>query len=130
MNPTAADDLPAATKLSVDRTRLAYERTLMAWVRTATSLISFGFTIYKFFQYREQGERQAVDTMIGPRGLALILIGIGLAGLVLATLEHRRNMVSLRSEYGQLVPYSLATLIAGFVGLLGILGLLAVAFRQ
>jgi putative membrane protein len=130
MNPTAADDLPAATKLSVDRTRLAHERTLMAWVRTATSLISFGFTIYKFFQYREQGERQAVDTMIGPRGLALILIGIGLAGLVLATLEHRRNMVSLRSEYGQLVPYSLATLIAGFVGLLGILGLLAVAFRQ
>ena len=32
----------------MDRTRLAYERTLMAWVRTATSLISFGFTIYKF----------------------------------------------------------------------------------
>ena len=23
----------------------------MAWVRTAASLISFGFTIYKFFQF-------------------------------------------------------------------------------
>ena len=23
----------------------------MAWVRTATSLISFGFTIFKFFQF-------------------------------------------------------------------------------
>jgi putative membrane protein len=130
MNPTSAGDLPTATKLSVDRTRLAHERTLMAWVRTATSLISFGFTIYKFFQYREQGDRQAVETMIGPRGLALILIGIGLTGLVLATLDHRRSMVILRSEYGQLVPYSLGTLIAGFVGLLGILGLLAVVFRQ
>ena len=43
--------LPDATKLAVERTRLAYERTLMAWVRTSTSLISFGFTIYKFFQY-------------------------------------------------------------------------------
>ena len=28
---------------------VALDRTLMAWVRTATSLISFGFTIYKFF---------------------------------------------------------------------------------
>jgi uncharacterized membrane protein YidH (DUF202 family) len=35
--------------LSIKRTRLSYDRTLMAWIRTATSLISFGFTIYKFF---------------------------------------------------------------------------------
>ena len=40
--------LDSSTRLAVDRTRLAHERTLMAWVRTATSLISFGFTIYKF----------------------------------------------------------------------------------
>ena len=39
-----------STNLSVDRTRLSYERTLMSWVRTSTSLITFGFTIYKFFQ--------------------------------------------------------------------------------
>ena len=46
MSPEA---LPLNNQLALDRTRLAYERTLMAWVRTATSLISFGFTIYKFF---------------------------------------------------------------------------------
>lgn len=131
MNTTTAADLPAATKLAVDRTRLAHERTLMAWVRTATSLISFGFTIYKFFQYlRERGEGDAVETLIGPRGFALLMIGIGLTALVLATMEHRRNMRGLRTEYGHLVPYSLATVIAGLIGLLGILGLLAVAFRQ
>ncbi len=33
------------------RTSMASDRTLMAWVRTALSMISFGFTIYKFFQY-------------------------------------------------------------------------------
>jgi putative membrane protein len=46
---TEAPRIPDATKLAVERTRLAYERTLMAWVRTATSLISFGFTLFKFF---------------------------------------------------------------------------------
>src|SRR4051794_10744475 len=46
---------PDAAELAVDRTWLGYERTLMAWVRTAASLISFGFSIYKFFQF-EKGE--------------------------------------------------------------------------
>jgi len=40
--------------LALDRTRLAAERTLMAWVRTALSMISFGFTIYKFLQVLQQ----------------------------------------------------------------------------
>jgi putative membrane protein len=57
------------------------------------------------------------------------MIGIGLTALVLATVEHRRNMEALRKEYGHLVSYSLATLVAGLIGLLGVLGLLAVGFR-
>lgn len=53
MAPLADKSMTASesrTHLAVGRTRLAYERTMMAWVRTATSLIIFGFSIYKFFQ--------------------------------------------------------------------------------
>jgi uncharacterized membrane protein YidH (DUF202 family) len=46
----------ASTQLAAERTRLAYERTLMAWVRTGTSLITFGFTIYKFFEEFRKAE--------------------------------------------------------------------------
>ncbi len=132
MGATSGADLPAATKLAVDRTRLAHERTLMAWVRTSTSLISFGFTIYKFFQYlSENRQGAAAETLIGPRGFALLMIGIGLAALILATVEHRRGLRALRAEYGgDLVAYSIATVIAALIGLLGVLGLLAVTFRQ
>ena len=42
--------MDASTRLSYERTMLSHDRTLMSWVRTATSLITFGFTIYKFFQ--------------------------------------------------------------------------------
>lgn len=124
--------LPDATRLAVDRTRLAHERTLMAWVRTATSLISFGFATYKFFQFMREHELEApADGLIGPRGFALLMIGIGLTALGLATLEHRRSLQGLRTGYGDLlVPSSLAAVVAALVGVLGVLLLLAVAFRQ
>ena len=121
--------LPDATKLAVDRTRLAHDRTLMAWVRTATSLISFGFTMYKFFQYLHDNRPGAPERMIGPRGFAMMMITIGLAGLVLATIDHRRSMVALRVEYPGVVPYSLATIVAGLIAILGVMLFTAVAFR-
>jgi putative membrane protein len=74
-------DASASTKLAIDRTRLAYERTLMAWVRTATSLISFGFTIYKFFQFVREGQPSAQEGMIGLRAFAVLMIAIGLTAL-------------------------------------------------
>ena len=100
----------------------------MAWVRTAASLISFGFTIYKFFQYlRENG---AAERIFGPREFALVMITIGIAALVLAAIEHRFNMRQLRQQYGVLVPRSLALITACFIAGLGVIGLLVVFFRQ
>jgi Domain of unknown function (DUF202) len=39
------------TEYAAQRTYLAAERTLMAWIRTSLSMISFGFTIVKVFEY-------------------------------------------------------------------------------
>src|SRR5262245_14201650 len=125
---SATTALPDATRLAVERTRLAYERTLMAWTRTATSLISFGFTIYKFFQYLREDRPVADASVLGPRGFALLMIGIGLAALVFATVEHRQNMKALRASYGP-VPYSIAAVVAGLIALLGVAGLLAVLLQ-
>ena len=125
-------DLPDATQLAVDRTRLAYERTLMAWVRTATSLISFGFTIYKFFEFLHEenaGKMPHADHLIGSRQFALLMILIGLGTLGLATLQHRRHMQTLRVQ-GAPMPYSLSMVLALLVVVLGFLGLFVVLFRQ
>jgi putative membrane protein len=117
-----------ATRLALDRTRLAHERTLMAWVRTATSLISFGFTIYKFFDYLGEERGAAAPRMFGPRGFAVLMIGTGLVALLLATLDHRRYMQGLRAEAGPL-PYSLATVVGALIACLGLFGLASILFR-
>src|SRR5262245_4025056 len=108
-----------SNQLAVDRTRLAHDRTLMAWVRTATSLISFGFTIYKFFQYLQEKNQGREDRIFGPREFAMVMIGIGLVALVLATVQHRRDMARMREMYAG-VPYSMATVLAGLLSILGI----------
>jgi putative membrane protein len=126
------DGLPArpdATQLAVERTRLAHERTLMAWVRTSTSLISFGFTIYKFFQYLRETGQAGGARFLGPRDFALAMIATGLVTLSLATLQHWQNLRILRAQ-GDVLPRSLAMLLAALILGLGVLSLLAVIFRR
>lgn len=119
------EELSISNQMALDRTRLAYERTQMAWVRTATSLISFGFTIFKFFEYLKDEKSAVADRLFGPREFALLMIATGLVALVLSTVEHRRHMQALRAHYGP-VPYSLAALVSALIGVLGIFGLFSV----
>jgi putative membrane protein len=126
--PAATPD--TGTRLAIDRTWLAHERTMMAWVRTAASLISFGFTIYKFFQLELGNRRPAGDHLIGAREFALLMIGIGLCGLVLGFVEHRSSLRVLQSSFDHTLPRSIAGLVAILVSLLGLLAILAVILRQ
>jgi putative membrane protein len=121
------------TGLAVARTILAFDRTLMAWIRTATSLISFGFTIYKFFQYvRQHQSGGEIETLLGPRGVALVMIGFGVGALLLATLEYQGQVKALHSKYHEYGPFrrSLAAGIAGAISVLGVLGFVLVFLRQ
>jgi putative membrane protein len=121
--------MDVSTRLAYERTFLAHERTLMAWVRTSSSLITFGFSIYKFFQLeRGMGKEFASAQVIGPRHFSMILIVIGVVSLVLATVQHRRQMRLLKMEYDT-IPASSAGLVAGLVSALGLAAILAVIFR-
>jgi putative membrane protein len=115
------------TRLAVDRTRLAYERTMMAWVRTSTSLISFGFTIHKFFQFRIEQGRAPIHQLLGPGEFGGLMVCTGLIALALATWDHRHSMNMLRASYGPL-PYSAAATIGALIFLLGATALVAMLF--
>lgn len=120
--------MDVSTRLAFDRTRIAYDRTMMAWIRTATSLISFGFTIYKFFDI-EKGAVTRPNRLIGPREFALMIVGIGLISLFIGTVEQIQGMRALRVECPGL-PKSGTSLIAALMSVLGILALVAIIFRQ
>ena len=125
MNATSnGKALDTATLLAFERTRIAYERTMMAWIRTATSLITFGFSVYKFFEIEMQ-TAPPISMVLGPRGFGLALIGIGLLSLVVGTVEHARDLRALRQMYPDM-PRSMSKFVSIVVGALGLFALVAV----
>jgi putative membrane protein len=126
-DPQSARGPDLSTRLAIERTRLACERTALAWVRTGTSMITFGFGVYKLFQIeRPPGAR---ERLIGSQEFGLILVSIGLAALVLSTLEYRRNMRSLVIDY--LGKQGRLTLVfSGLIAALGVLAFVVMLFRQ
>jgi putative membrane protein len=128
---SSAVRLDRNTAMALSRTVLAYQRTLMAWIRTSASLISFGFTIYKFFEYLREAENvnpAAHLGRFGPRRFGMAMIFIGFSALILAVLEYRHGMNALEEEYG---PFrrSMTGVIAGLVAVFGMGLLLVVWFR-
>ena len=92
--------------------------------RTATSLITFGFSVYKFFEIEMQNA-PPIAMLLGPRGFGLALIGIGLLSLVLGTVEHARDLRALRRLYSDM-PRSMSKFVSIVVGALGLFALIAV----
>ena len=126
---SSAHDLLAEhqTALSMERTFLSFERTLMSWLRTSLSLISFGFTIAKFFQYL--GEQRG-GPIVGPLGRAwasdtvgLLMIAIGTLTMVLAVIQHRRRVARLRAD-GLTPQWNLALWVAAAITVLGVFSFL------
>jgi putative membrane protein len=126
---TKARAVDVSTNLAVDRTLLAYDRTLLAWIRTAIALITFGFTIYKFFQLELSRVVARPERLIGPPEFAFLMILIGLVSLLLATLDYRKDIKALRAQYPGDRRMRAGPL-AAMVSVLGLVALLAVIFRQ
>ncbi len=126
-HPQQHTALDVSTRLAVERTRVAYERTMLSWVRTATSLITFGFGVYKFFQI-ERSERLQ-KYLVGPHEFGLVLVGIGLLSLLLATWEFHRNIGALGVRYSE-VQRSPTVVLAAVISVLGVMAFVIMLLRQ
>lgn len=122
------DNEAFSTSLAIDRTWLSHERTLMAWVRTAISMISFGFTVYKFFQFEQEGGAPHPRGWFTPRTFAIFMVSIGTIALVTAIVGHRQETRELKPQLGQ--RFSRAEAFALMIVAFGLMVLIATVFRN
>jgi inner membrane protein YidH len=130
--PSSTELADERTHLALTRTLVALDRTLMAWIRTAASLISFGFSIYKFFQTLRESQPAQEAHLIGSRGFGMVMIVLGIGSLLFATHEYRTQVKLLYLAYGRYGPFrpSLTAGVASTVAGLGILGFILVLLHQ
>jgi putative membrane protein len=89
-----------SNELAKERNRQASDRTLMAWIRTTLSLIGFGFAIANF-----RAILLNAGLVSNPRehanlamAFGLSFIGLGVLGLVAATLQHWRILQHIKQD--------------------------------
>ncbi len=118
------------TDLALQRTIIAAERTLMAWIRTALSMIGFGFTIYKFFQYQaEEIAAGNIKRPQAPRNLGMSLIALGTLALAAAAWQHRVFLNRIGAAQGRHL-WSVSFVVALAVILIGIVTFYGVLLRH
>jgi putative membrane protein len=79
--------------LSVINTVMACDRTLMSWIRTALSMLTFGFTIYKFLEsLAQQGMLTRTES---PQRVGLGLCAMGAVAILLGTYGYWTTLKDL-----------------------------------
>jgi len=127
-SPSSTDPIPDSNELAVERTVMAAERTLMSWTRTSLSLISFGFTIYKFLQYMQEQDKLVISDRNGPRNFGLALILIGVLALLVASIQYRQLQKVVRPV--KKYPLSLSVAVAWSIIALGAFALMNILFQM
>ena len=122
-------ELKTTDILALDRTRMAAERTLMAWVRTALSMISFGFTIYKFLQVLQEQSTLPVMRPQTPRVVGLTLTGIGTFAVIIACVQHWKYIKKLRPDQPYKLWRDLTFIVACLIAFLGLLIFVSIILR-
>lgn len=82
----------------------ANERTFLAWVRTAIAIMAFGFLVEKFDLFLEvasksfAGRPPSIGGQIVGNVAGLLLIALGGATIILATIRFRKTALDIDSK--------------------------------
>jgi len=126
--PGDEEKIDRATLLAEERTLVAADRTLMAWIRTSLSMISFGFTIYKFLQAFAEAEQFHPVRPNAPRNLGLALCTVGTVAMAAAILQYFGFVKRLRLLRSR-SPWTLSICVAIFITIVGMLTLVGMVMR-
>jgi len=119
-------------QIQLERTRTAFERLQLAWIRSCLTMLTIGVGAYEYFYSRlEKGKASFLNIITG-RELGFFLIAVSFSMLLLATIQHTKNMTSLKKHYPEMrfsVAMVLSYLLLALSFFLGFMVLLKFEFN-
>jgi uncharacterized membrane protein YidH (DUF202 family) len=119
-------------QIQLERTRTAFERLQLAWIRTSLTMLTIGVGAYEYFYSRlEKGQATLLNLITG-RELGFFLIVTAFSMLLLATIQHSKNMRLLKKRYKEMrfsVAMVLSYLLLALSFFLGFMVLLKFEFN-
>jgi len=113
-NDVSAELASNRTALSLLRTEASGDRTLMAVIRTSLSLISFGFTIFTFFNTLKKSYLPGAISDEAPRRFGATLIALGIVLLCLGLWKNVQTVRTLKERRNRLFRLGLIRNMAEF----------------
>jgi len=98
-------------QMQMERIRTAFERLQLAWVRTSLTMMAIGVGGYEYYLNRVEQGKAPMLSFISGRELSIYLIASAFVILVLATLQHRKSMATLKKYYAE-SRYSVSEVLA------------------
>jgi uncharacterized membrane protein YidH (DUF202 family) len=131
-NDEVTTTIDSNTELAKRRTYDASERTLMAWIRTTLSMITFGFGVDKITEAILRTQlKTSQNLIIDVRIFGLSLVVLGVFGLVIALIEHSREIKKIKQPGYQYRTYFPFTLVIGWaIAVVGLFALVTILFRN
>jgi putative membrane protein len=118
-------------ELAKERNRAAAERTINAWIGNCLTLIGTGVAIDQIFRSLQQRFPEATPQMTetAAHATSMAFIGVGLALLAIALLQHRLIVRSIEQEdYVLLSVSTLNRLVVAGIVLIGIVSFFAIVY--
>jgi len=117
------------TDMGTARTLMAADRTLMAWIRTSLSMLSFGFTIYKFLLYVRESLSDHLLKAEGPRRFGIVLIAFGTMCMLFGLIDYYRVFRQFGKAYGR-SPWGFVFVAGIITAILGLYLLVGILIRR
>jgi uncharacterized membrane protein YidH (DUF202 family) len=119
-------------QIQLERARTAFERLQLAWVRTCLTLLTIGVGSYEYFYNRLESGQSPLLNLVSGRELGLFLILTAFSMLLLATIQHKKKMSSLKRSYPVMrfsVALALSYLLLALSFFLGIMVIIKYEFN-
>jgi uncharacterized membrane protein YidH (DUF202 family) len=114
---------------TLEKSRVAMEKLQLGWIKWNLTCIALGLTAYKFYHSRVEEGADLTRYIVTGRELGIFLNILGFTTVLIATIQHKRNVEKLKLKYPEMQK-SISLTLSYIVLVFSLIVFLIITFRR